>query len=106
MSIEAGDIREERSGERGRYVFDHGEAGESELTYLLRGSEMVVDHTFTPPAMRGHGIAGALVARAVDDALERGWHINPVCPYVRIKIERTPAFRPVLKPSREAGDER
>jgi len=58
---------------------------------------MVVDYSFTPPALRGQGIAGKLVEKAVDDARARGWSIRPVCPYVRIKIERTPAWHDVLE---------
>lgn len=90
-------IEETRSGDRGRYVVDHGEPGESELTYTLRDTTMVVDYTFTPPALRGEGIAARLVERAVEDARERGWAIHATCPYVRIKIERTPAWHDVLK---------
>ena len=92
-------IIETRDGALGRYAISHGKDGESELTYTLQGQVMVIGHTFTPPALRGHGIAARLVERAVEDARKRGWTINPVCPYVRIKMDRTPAMNDV----RETG---
>ena len=61
---------------------------------------MVIDFTYTPPALRGEGIAGKLVEKAVADARERGWAVRPVCPYVRIKIDRTPALQDVLERNR------
>ncbi len=91
-------ITEERNGERGRYVYAD-EAGDSELTYRITGERMVVDHTFTPTALRGRGTAGKLVERAVADARDRGWVVVPVCPYVKIKIDRSPALQDVLDPA-------
>jgi predicted GNAT family acetyltransferase len=88
-------ITEQRDGDKGRYVFADP-AGDSELTYRLAGERMVIDHTFTPPALRGRGVAGKLVERAVRDARARGWSVVPVCPYVKIKIDRTPALQDVL----------
>ena len=91
-------IKETRNGDHGRYVFSSPE-GDSELTYRLQGERMVIDHTFTPPALRGQGTAGKLVERAVADARERGWIVVPVCPYVKVKIDRTPALQDVLDPA-------
>lgn len=88
-------ITEQRDGDKGRYVIKDP-AGESTLTYRLAGDRMVIDYSFTPPALRGQGVAGRLVERAVADARARGWRVLPVCPYVKIKIDRTPAFQDVL----------
>jgi predicted GNAT family acetyltransferase len=41
-------------------------------------------------------VAGRLVERAVADARARAWRIVPACPYVRSKIDRTPAMQDVL----------
>ena len=90
-------IREERDGDQGRYVFSDPK-GDSELTYRLSGERMVINHTFTPPVLRGQGAAGKLVERAVADARIRGWTVVPVCPYVKIKIDRNPALQDVLDP--------
>lgn len=91
-------ITETRTDDEGRYVFADP-AGDSELTYRVQAGRMVIDHTFTPPALRGRGAAGRLVERAVADARERGWLVVPVCPFVKIKIERTPALQDVLDPA-------
>ncbi|XBQ16351.1 MAG: GNAT family N-acetyltransferase [Oceanicaulis sp.] len=95
-------ITETRDGERGRYVLSE-DGGDSELTYLLAGTRMVIDHTYTPPALRGRGQAARLVERAVSDARDRGWSVVPQCPYVKIKIDRTPALQDVLDESWRAG---
>lgn len=91
-------ITEERDGEQGRYVLREP-GGDSTLTYRLDGARMIIDHTFTPPALRGQGQAGRLVVRAVEDARLRGWSVVPVCPYVKVKIDRTPALQDVLDPA-------
>jgi len=88
-------IEETRSGAQGRYVIAAAD-GDSELTYRIEGDRMIIDHTYTPPAARGRGVAGRLVERAVADARARGWRIVPACPYVRSKIDRTPAMQDVL----------
>lgn len=39
-------------------------------------------HTFVPPALRGRGIATALVEFALDDARAAGVRVIPSCPFV------------------------
>lgn len=92
------DITEERTGDRGRFILRE-DGGESELTYKLEGDRMVIDHTYTPPALRGQGAAAKLVVHAVDEARVRGWKIIPQCPYVKVKIDRTPQLQDVLDPA-------
>ncbi|MGX6647006.1 GNAT family N-acetyltransferase [Maricaulaceae bacterium MS644] len=91
------EITEHRDDLRGRYVLKQ-EGGESELTYVVINDRMVIDHTYTPPALRGHGAAAKLIMRAVADARARGWKVIPQCPYVKIKIDRTPDLQDVLDP--------
>jgi uncharacterized protein len=94
MSLSEG-ITESRAGADGRYVLP-APGGDSLLTYRLEGDLMFIDYTFTPPALRGQGTAAMLVERAVADARARGWRVVPVCPYVKVKIDRTPALQDVL----------
>ena len=42
----------------------------------------VADHTFTPPELRGRGIAKELVQALIADAREEGFRIVPACSYV------------------------
>lgn len=80
---------------RGRYVVDNG-AGAAELTYVIDNqNNMVIDHTYTPPAARGKGLALALVERAVADAAAAGRKVVPQCPYVARVFDDRPQWRAI-----------
>jgi uncharacterized protein len=44
---------------------------------------IIADHTYAPDAMRGMGVARALVERLIADARAAGQKIIPLCPYVK-----------------------
>jgi predicted GNAT family acetyltransferase len=77
---------------RGRYVARlPGSADEAVLTFQRVNPELVVaDHTLTPVALRGRGIATVLVERLVADARREGFKIRPVCPFVAELFDRRP----------------
>jgi uncharacterized protein len=87
------DIVVEREGDArgGRYrtIVD---GLESEMTFHLDqrggGRVMVVTHTGVPKALSGRGVGLALVERAVADARQQGFHIEPQCSFVRVMFER------------------
>lgn len=58
--------------------------------YRQRGSVLVMHHTLVPPALRGHGVAAALVEQAFRHAREHGLKIDPVCSYVARYMARHP----------------
>ena len=63
----------------------------AELTWHRDGEDNVVaSHTYTPPEMRGRGIAGQLVRALVEDARAGGFRIVPNCPYVGDWFDRHP----------------
>lgn len=70
------------------------DAGEAELT-LARAGEGIfnANHTFTPTALRGQGVAGKLYAAMVADAKESKYKIIPGCPYIEVKFKRRPEDR-------------
>ena len=68
----------------------------AELTWQARGEARVADHTFTPPAARGKGIAMQLVEAMVADAKAEGFTIVPQCPYVEAAFRRHPEWADVL----------
>ena len=73
-------------------------AGEAELTLVrarAQGDTPVfnANHTFTPKALRGQGVAGKLYDAMVADAKEQGYKIIPGCPYVEVKFKRNPEDR-------------
>ena len=58
--------------------------------YHLEGNVMHMTYTGVPPALRGHGIAAALVKEALAYASAQGLKVNPLCSYVRVYMQRHP----------------
>ncbi|WP_340588140.1 GNAT family N-acetyltransferase [Erythrobacter alti] len=67
----------------------------AELTWKARGNARIADHTFTPPAARGQGIAAQLVEKMIADAREQGFTIVPQCPYVAALFRKNPDWADV-----------
>jgi predicted GNAT family acetyltransferase len=80
------------SGSRGRFVAKTRDGDVSEMTYLLQGKVMVIDHTLVPPELEGRGIARALLDAALDHARAEGLKIRPVCSYVVAQFRRHPEW--------------
>lgn len=88
--------REERGTKGGRWtvVVD---GHESEMTYSRASPTLVIiDHTAVHDALRGRGVGGVLVQRAVEDARREGFRIIPLCPYAKAQFERHPEWADVL----------
>jgi hypothetical protein len=83
-------------GTGGRYVA--AVAGAAEQGYLEweaggmhDGKEVrIAAHTVVPRAIGGRGVAGALVARLVEDAERQGFLIRPDCSYVAKRFAENP----------------
>ena len=90
-------ITRELGPARGRYVAKvAGFEGEAELTFVrLDDSRVLADHTLTPLAMRGQGVASALVERLIADARREGFKVVPKCPFVVAQFERHPEWADV-----------
>ena len=58
--------------------------------YRLRGGVMVMQHTFVPAALRGRGIAAALVRTALAHAQAQGLKVEATCSYVADYLRRHP----------------
>lgn len=84
-------IQHEQGPTRGRYFIDLAPGVEAEMTYgKTADGPMVIDHTGVPPEYEGRGIALQLVKAAIADAREKGFKINPLCPYVDVQFRRHP----------------
>ena len=84
------DVQKEAT-ETGHRFFIKTDAGEAELTMkFVRDSVFNANHTFTPTALRGQGVAGKLYAAMVADAKTEGYKIIPGCPYIKVKFKRHP----------------
>ena len=64
--------------------------GTAVLTYVLRGDQVVMDHTLVPPAARGHGVAGRLAEAALRWAAAEGLAVVPQCWYVARWLDQHP----------------
>ena len=62
----------------------------AELNYQAADDRLVITRTYTPPAFRGQGIAGQLVAAVVERARKTGETIVPSCWYAREWMEANP----------------
>jgi predicted GNAT family acetyltransferase len=95
---EAGHIVErEDDGPFGRYVIRLAGSDEAEMTYRRQGADtVIVDHTGTPPAYRGQGIAQLLVDRLIADAQAEKFRIVPLCSYVAAQFRRHPDWADLL----------
>lgn len=58
--------------------------------YRVYGRLMMLTHTGVPTALRGRGIAAALVRAALDHARERGLKVRPDCSYTEAYMQRHP----------------
>ncbi len=72
-----------------------GSAEPAELTWRARGKARIANHTFTPPAARGKGIARELVEFMIADARDKGFTIVPQCSYVAAQFRRHPEWADV-----------
>jgi predicted GNAT family acetyltransferase len=66
------------------------------MKYRLNGGVLTLDHTETPVAARGRGIASQLVEGVLAIARERGLKIVPRCPFVSAYLAKHPDDRDLL----------
>lgn len=69
----------------------------AEITfYPTECGEIVVNHTFVGPSLRGQGIAKKLVDRTVEYAREKNLKIVPRCSYVREVMNQDECYKDIL----------
>jgi predicted GNAT family acetyltransferase len=81
--------------EPGRFVARVG-TQEATLVYERRGDLLDVQHTWTPPALRGYGLAARLTAAAFAYAREEGLRVVPTCSYTRGYVREHPELRSII----------
>ena len=74
-----------------RRFFIPTEHGDAVLEYTADKEHVVFTHTFVPPALRGQGIAEALVRAGLAWAAETRRIVTATCSYVARFLERNPA---------------
>ncbi|QAY74198.1 N-acetyltransferase [Agromyces protaetiae] len=82
-----------------RYVLRIGGELASVLDYHVRGDSVAFSRAFTNPPFRGRGLAGEVVAFAVDDVeATTTLRIVPTCWYVAEWFDLHPERASLLKP--------
>ncbi len=66
------------------------------MNYRLSGNAISLDHTETPVAARGRGLASQLVKAVLDEVRRRDLQIVPRCPFVSAYLERHPQYRDLM----------
>jgi predicted GNAT family acetyltransferase len=66
------------------------------IKFKLIGSKMFLIHTEVPEELKGKGIAGAMVEKALRFAREKGYAIVPICPYVQAYLKKHPEWRDII----------
>jgi hypothetical protein len=72
-----------------------GETAVGRLTYVMRGSVLIANHTLVPPAIGGRGVAAKLVQALIAHARDNGLTIDPQCSYVDAAFRRHPEWAPL-----------
>jgi predicted GNAT family acetyltransferase len=97
IAIEPSAIRLEGTADRGQYIYDLSDGSRAVLDFFEQPAGVItIDHTETPRAHRSQGIAGALVARAVDDFRAAGKKVIPACPFAYRKFREHPEWSDLL----------
>ncbi|WP_421930583.1 GNAT family N-acetyltransferase [Phenylobacterium sp.] len=74
-----------------RYEMD--EQGQTSWAdYRLSGDRLYLDHVESPPALRGTGAAGRLMAALSADVRAKGLKITPICGYAAAWLRRSKEF--------------
>jgi hypothetical protein len=69
----------------------------AEMTYYFREDyEIVINHTYVSPVLRGKGIARKLIEKGVEFAREKGYKIYPTCSYAKELLNREEQFADVV----------
>ncbi len=98
MSEDELTFTQQETGSKGEYAarkpgFDEP----ARVTYSrLNETTIIVDHTEVPDALRGQGVAQALVRHVVSEARRTSTKLVPLCPFFKSQIDRHPDFADVV----------
>jgi predicted GNAT family acetyltransferase len=92
------ELRFTKETDSSRYTLHRGDDLVSVLDYRDDGRTVAMTRAYTVPTFRGHGYAGELVGRAVQELEQTGDRkIVPVCWYVADWFDENPAHRGMLQ---------
>jgi predicted GNAT family acetyltransferase len=83
-----------RNEDEHRYEAWDGDKLAGVAAYRERGDRTVFTHTEVDSAFEGKGIGKALAHAALDDVVERGRVIVPLCPFIGSYLRKHPEYEP------------
>ncbi len=84
-------------GENRIYAVDKQDTEMGELTFTLKGDDVIVaDHTKVEDEFRGEGVGEKLVEALVEKAREDRKKIKAECPFVKKTMENTESYHDVF----------
>jgi predicted GNAT family acetyltransferase len=95
---EAGDLAYRDNPEESRYELLVDGAVAGVIVYRSKPGVLTLVHTEVAEELEGRGLAGRLVAFALDDIRARGLRLVPRCPYVAAYLERHPEQADLVAP--------
>ena len=84
------------AGDRFEISVDGTRAGLTQ--FVDSGAQRIFFHTEVGDEYSGQGLAGTLVARALDDTREAGLRVVPVCEYVKGYVEKHDEYADLVDP--------
>lgn len=66
------------------------------LDYSLKGNLIDLYHTYTPPQLRGRGLAEKIVDFAFNYAKENNLKVIPSCPYIPYFLKKNPQYNELV----------
>jgi uncharacterized protein len=81
-----------RDEDGSRYAAWCGDTLAAVAEYRERGDRTIFTHTEVMPGFEGRGIPTALAEAALDDVVERGRVIVPLCPFIARYLDRHPRY--------------
>lgn len=68
------------------------DGAEAFVEYSLSANVIELYHTYTPPQLRGRGLAEKVVRAALEYAKENKLKVIPSCSYVAVFLQRHPEY--------------
>jgi len=90
------EILHKENSSNGMFYIENDQGIISELTYVKKENNiMVIDHSETKKEFEGKGLASKVLDHAVNYARDKGYKIDPLCPFAEVKFDENEAYQDV-----------
>lgn len=81
------------------FIGEDAEHAIAEITFVPGKDDIIIDHIFVDPSLKGQGVGNKLVNRVVELAREENKKIIPVCPFAKKVLTGSEEYADVLAES-------